>query len=85
MVEDVEKHKLDSLRPQYEAGSSGGEPLVVTGGRLGKKMLIGYDKCNLPMIYSSHIIARLYMQEAHNIEHCGADRTLQSREVKYRV
>ena len=81
VVEDVEKHKLDSLRPQYEAGSSGGEPLVVTGGRLGKKMLIGYDKCNLPMIYSSHIIARLYMQEAHNIEHCGADRTLQrSRE-----
>ena len=74
----LEKGELDTLRPQKlicEAFSS--VQLIVTGGRLGDKMLVGFDKVSLPILLMTDELSRLYMREAHEVDHSGADRTLQ--------
>ena len=51
--------------------------IVVTAGRLGDKLLVGYDKAQLPILEATSELARLYMLEAHETDHGGVDRTLQ--------
>ena len=75
---DFRKGKLDTLRPQEAAVQAFFETdLVVTSGRVADKMTIGYDKTVLPILSYASPLALLYMKAAHNIDHSGADRTLQ--------
>ena len=77
--EDLEKGKLSSLLPvrttvQFADVSA---EKFVTAGRLAGGMAIGYDRDQLPILPYKDCFARLLMIRAHNIEHCGVDRTVQ--------
>ena len=74
-----ERGELDTLRPQKISRKTFGEPvdLIVTSGRLGDKMLIGYDRESLPILMQSDPLSMLYMKEAHGVDHGGVDRSLQ--------
>lgn len=62
------------------------EQILVTNGRMGGALSVGYDKEELPLLDSKSKVSRLIMQEAHNIGHDGVDRTLQrSRNVAWIV
>ena len=76
---DFQDGKLSSLKPklvpiqnEFMQGQ-----LVVTSGRLGGAMAIGYDKEYLPVLEYDSQISRLIMIDAHRIDHSGVDRTLQ--------
>ena len=70
--------ELDTLRPMFkDVEGFGGLQLVVTSGRLGKGLVVGYDKENLPLLKCTERLATLFMKEAHEIDHSGADRSLQ--------
>ena len=73
-----EKGQLETLRPQLlECNSYEPVKLVVTAGRLEDKLLVGYDKKCLPILKLNDDLSVLYMQEAHQMDHGGVDRTLQ--------
>ena len=75
--------QLDSLRP-LKLSSTAFQPveLLVTAGRLGDNMRIGFDKTSLPILMYNSELSGLYMREAHEIDHGGVDRTLQRSRVK---
>lgn len=72
--------KLDSLLPQMmkEDGSDGGSvELLVTSGRLGKRLSVGYDKSELPILDYKDPLSKLIMKKYHDVDHSGEDRTVQ--------
>jgi len=70
---------LASLFPRKLAVSTLGNEreIIVTSGRLGGSLVVGYDKEYIPILDYKSPLSRLIMTRAHRIEHCGADRTLQ--------
>jgi hypothetical protein len=71
----VEKH-LESLmvekKPQREEGFP--ERMIVTvGGHQKKHLRVAYDQDKLPVLPPDHELARLYLQEAHELDHAGVD------------
>lgn len=70
--------KLSSLLPRAVAVQVQNKPqeMIVTSGRLGGALVVGYDKEELPILDRKSIISALIMKEAHEEEHCGVDRTL---------
>ena len=84
--EEFKKGGLSALRPRIVNVKMLNHDvrIIVTSGRLGKALVIGYDKENLPVIPYKSKIAELIMRESHEIEHCGTDRTLfRSRTVAW--
>ena len=73
-----ETGKLASLLPTLKTVKILGEEekLIVTSGRLGGALVIGYDKTCLPILPYDSDISRLIMCDSHNIEHAGTDRTV---------
>ena len=71
--------KLISLRAEVVSveGMFQQVELVVTAGRLGDKLLVGYDKAKLPILEADCKLAVLFMSQAHGVDHGGVDRTLQ--------
>ena len=78
IMPDFEKGKLSTLSARLCTVQVFGEwlDIVVTAGRLGGAMVIGYDKEELPILEATDPIAKLIMLDAHNQEHCGVDRSL---------
>ena len=75
---DYKDGKLVSLFPKTKAVQVLGRSteVLVTSGRLGGAMAVGYDKDELPILpYNAHI-SRLYMYDGHAVDHSGTDRTL---------
>ncbi len=71
----IEK-QLESLmvekKPQREEGFP--ERMIVTvGGRQKKHLRVAYDQDELPVLPPDHELARLYLQEAHELDHAGVD------------
>ena len=80
--------ELTSLLPRRARVVAGikEDQLIVTEGRSGGVMKIGYDKDFLPILPYSHHVSRILMWDAHTVEHCGVDRTLQrSRRIAWVV
>ena len=46
-------------------------PLILVGGRSKVRYRIGYDQDGVPVLPSDHGLSRLYMQEAHEVDHGG--------------
>ena len=72
--------KLDSLIPQtMKIEGKDGEfaEILVTSGRLGKRLAIGYDKSELPILCHKDPLSKLIMRKYHEIDHAGEDRTVQ--------
>ena len=76
--ERFESGKLTSLLPRKTSVQvlTKEQDLIVTSGRLGGALVVGYDKGELPILDTTSIISKLIMKEAHDEEHCGEDRTL---------
>ena len=82
----LKEGKLTSLLPRWEDVNLRGnvEKLLVTEGRSGGVVQVGYDKPHLPLIPYSHPVAELLMWDAHREGHCGIDRTvLRSRRTAW--
>jgi hypothetical protein len=45
----------------------------IVGGRMKKHLRIAYDQIQLPVLPTWHTLARLYLEEAHCIDHAGLD------------
>jgi len=72
------KGELATLRPRLlDFQSFTTVSLIVTAGRLGEHLAIGYDKTSLPLLAAKAELATLFMRRAHEIDHSGVDRTLQ--------
>jgi len=72
--------KLDSLLPQLlkvEKRFGGSMDLLVTSGRLGKRLSVGYDKDELPILSYGDHLSKLIMKQFHEVDHAGEDRTVQ--------
>ena len=79
LLKDFKENKLSSLLPRLKKVTIFGNEfqMVVTSGRMGEGLAVGYDKDELPILPASSPLAKLIMKHAHEIEHCGSDRTLQ--------
>ena len=79
LQKDFTDGKLSSLQPRLQTVQTRYKTvdLIVTSGRLGAALAIGYDREYLPVINYNSPLARLIMLDAHNIDHSGVDRTLQ--------
>jgi hypothetical protein len=78
--------KLNSLLPTMKTIQiiDHDEDILVTNGRMGGALSVGYDKDELPLMNCTSQVARLLMTESHKIGHNGVDRTLQrSRNIAW--
>jgi hypothetical protein len=58
--------------------------MIVISGRGEKCLRVGYDKTELPVLECTNPLAKLILQDSHNIDHAGLDRTIQrSRSVAW--
>jgi len=86
ICKDLKASKLTSLLPRISKVSVMGRDheLIVTSGRLGGALIVGYDKEELPILDPKSAVAKLIMHDSHAEEHCGVDRTLwRSRNVAW--
>jgi hypothetical protein len=77
--ESMKSGKYETLLPRIlkTADSRGFEnEMVVVSGRLGDSLRIGYDKTELPLLEMKHPLSRLIMQEAHEMDHSGIERSV---------
>ena len=78
VMKEFKAGKLSTLKPKLTTVKvlNKDKEIVVTSGRLGKALIVGYDKEELPILHANHPVSRLIMEDAHAIEHSGVDRTL---------
>ena len=78
VMKDYKERKLVSLFPKTKTVQILGRntEILVTSGRLGGAMIIGYDKDELPILPYDASISKLYMHDGHAVDHSGTDRTL---------
>ena len=76
---DADSGKLASLFPRKKEVVLFGTKatLIVTSGRIGGGLAVGYDIDELPILYSTSPLSKLIMKHFHDIEHSGCDRTMQ--------
>ena len=48
-------------------------PLILVGGRAKVRYRIGYDQEGVPVLPADHGLSKLYMQEAHDVDHGGVN------------
>ena len=51
-------------------------PIILVGGRAKVRYRIGYDKDGIPVLPRKNQLSRLYMTQAHNVDHGGINTTL---------
>ncbi len=71
----VEK-QMESLMVEKKLQREEGFPertIITVGGRQKKHLRIAYDQDELPVLPPDHELARLYLQEAHELDHAGVD------------
>jgi hypothetical protein len=76
----LKKGELDSLMPRVITGQDprGVEyKMIVISGRGEECLRVGYDKPELPILECTSPLAKLIMQDYHNVDHAGLDRTVQ--------
>ena len=78
-----EKGKLTSLRPVPMWQDYGKFRKVVTSGRLGKLLKVGYDTEELTILDPKHPYTRLWLKNCHDADHSGDDRVIWKSRTKY--
>ena len=78
-----EKGKLQSLRPAKIWDDGGNYLKIVTSGRLGQLLKIGYDVEELTVLDPSHPYTRLVLKSLHEEDHGGDDRTVWKSRKKF--
>ena len=78
-----EKGKLQSLRPTTIWDDNGNYLRVVTSGRLGELLKIGYDVDELTVLDPSHPYVRLVLKSIHEEDHGGDDRTVWKSRIRF--
>jgi hypothetical protein len=71
----VEK-QLESLMVEKKPQKKEGFPermIVMVEGSQKKHLRVAYDQDELPVLPPDHELARLYLQEAHKLDHAGVD------------
>ena len=82
VVKLFESGKLQSLRP--EAVWDEGQFLkIVTSGRLGKLLKIGYDVEELTILDPCHAYTKLVLKDVHDQDHSGDDRVVWKSRTRY--
>jgi hypothetical protein len=56
-----------------KTGKFAARTIRIVGGRMKKHLRIAYDQIQLPVLPTWHTLARLYLEEAHCIDHAGLD------------
>ena len=67
---------------EVEVDAGHPKQLIVIACCLENQMRVGFDKDFLPLLSLKCPLAKLYMQEAHQVDHSGVDRTLQRTQTK---
>ena len=75
--------KLDSLRPVSVWDDKGQFIKIVTSGRLGQLLKIGYDVEELIILDPSHPYTYLVLKHFHDQDHCSDDRTVWKSRNKF--
>ena len=71
LIYDVEAGKLSSLRPEIVKDDDGNVVKIVTSGRLGKLLKIGYDVNQLILLDGNHPFTYLILKKIHEERHGG--------------
>ena len=83
VVKLYESGKLQSLRPSPVWDEEGQFLKIVTSGRLGKLLKIGYDIEELTILDPRHQYTKLVLKNIHDQDHSGDDRAVWKSRVKY--
>ena len=83
MFDCTKLEKLQSLRPITVWDEQGNFLKVVTSGRLGELLKIGYDVPELTILDPSHPYTKLVLKNFHEQDHGGDDRTVWKSRAKY--
>ena len=75
--------KLTALRPKIVYDDVGNVQYVVTSGRLGNMMRIGYDRSELIILDARHPFSRLLLKNFHDEKHGSDDYVLWRSRSKY--
>ena len=72
-----------SLSPrEVEVDAGRPKQLIVIAGCLENQMRVGFDKDFLPLLSLKCPLAKLYMEEANQVDHSGVDCTVQRSRMK---
>ena len=77
--------KLSSLRPALVWNEQGKFAQVVTSGRVGSVVKVGYDVEELPILDPRHPYVKLLLRHLHESEHASDDKVLWKLRVKFWV
>ena len=83
VVKSYNAGKLNSLRPVSVWDEKGLFVKIVTSGRLGHLLKIGYDVEELVILDSSHPYTYLVLKSFHDQDHCSDDRTVWKSRNKF--
>ena len=83
VVDLYDTGKLQSLRPVKVWDANGQFLKIVTSGRLGELLKIGYDVEELTILDPKHPYTKLVLKECHERDHGGDDRTVWKSREKY--
>ena len=75
--------KLQSLRPSLVWDESGHFMRVVTSGRLGQLLKIGYDIEELTILNQNHPYTKLVLKECHDLDHGSDDKAVWKSRNKF--
>jgi hypothetical protein len=56
-----------------QRGGLCGKEILTLGGRQKNYLRVAYDRVDLPILPAHHLLSRLYLEEAHRIDHAGVD------------
>jgi hypothetical protein len=80
LIEEAQKElkpaEMESLMTDKiicRTGIFAARTIRIVGGRMKKHLKIAYDQAQLPVLPTWHTLARLYLQEAHCVDHAGLD------------
>jgi hypothetical protein len=74
--QDLDIKRLETLMPVRTVATDQlgcKRSLWVVGGRMKAKMKIGYDRTELPILDYNSPLAKLFLEEAHRVDHGGQD------------
>jgi hypothetical protein len=72
----IEKGGLKGLTVETRAYSVEGfadKEILTLGGRQKNYLRVAYDRGDLPILPARHLLSRLYLEEAHKLDHAGVD------------
>ncbi len=57
----------------YSVEGFADKEILTLGGRQKNYLRVAYDKGDVPILPARHLLSRLYLEEAHKVDHAGVD------------